>query len=111
MKSSPLAAPSGDDFISLGRTNDLVISGCQVWLSFRGVSDAALAEMAAKLPASTSSSYGPPFIEALKKAGGFYELDPGLFAPAEATLVNLDSGASFHAGSLDTDRLARVLKG
>lgn len=107
----PFAAPTGDDFASLGRTNDLVMFACQVWLSVRGASDASLADMAAKLPAATSPSYGPPFIEALKKAGGFYELDPGLFAPAEATLVNLDSGKTFHAGAVDTDRLARVLKG
>ena len=107
----PIAAPTGDDFASLGRTNDLVMFACQVWLSVRGASDAVLADMAAKLPASTSLSYGPPFIEALKKAGGFYELDPGLFAPAEATLVNLESGQTYHAGMVDIERLATVLKG
>lgn len=106
----PIATPTGDDFASLGRTNDLVILACQVWLSVQGASDATLADMVAKLPASTSPSYGPPFMEALKKAGGFYELDPGLFAPAEATLVNLDSGKTFHAGTVDTDQLTRVLK-
>jgi methenyltetrahydromethanopterin cyclohydrolase len=107
----PIAAPTGDDFASLGLTNDLVLSACQVWLSLRGISDAVLADVAAKLPSATSPSYGSPFIEALTRAGGFYELDPGLFAPAEATLVNLDSGKTFHAGMVDTDRLARILKG
>jgi methenyltetrahydromethanopterin cyclohydrolase len=107
----PVAAPTGDDFISLGLTNDLVMFACQVWLSMRGVSDAVLADAVLRLPAATSPSYGPPFIEALKKAGGFYELDPGLFAPAEGTLVNLDSGKAFHAGALDLTRLAGILKG
>jgi methenyltetrahydromethanopterin cyclohydrolase len=107
----PIAAPTGDDFTSIGRTNDLVMFACQIWLSIRGASDATLADLIAKLPASTSSIYGPPFIEALKQAGGFYEIDPGLFAPAEATLVNLDSGRTFHAGGMDINRLAGVLKG
>lgn len=107
----PVAAPTGDDIASLGLTNDMVMFASQVWLALRGVSDPALAETAAKLPAATSPSYGPPFIEALKKAGGFYELDPGLFAPAEVTLVNLGSGKTFHAGAVDAARLAVVLKG
>jgi methenyltetrahydromethanopterin cyclohydrolase len=107
----PIAGPTGDDLTSLGRTNDMVMFASQVWLSIRGVSDAILTDVLAKLPASTSPGYGPPFIEALKKAGGFYELDPGLFAPAEITLANLDSGRTFHAGAVDTDRLARLLKG
>jgi len=107
----PIAIPSGDDFTSLGRTNDLVMFASQVWLSFRGTSDTSLEEIAKKLPASASSSYGPPFIEALKKAGGFYNLDPGMFAPAEATLVNLESGKIFHCGAVDFDRLDSILKG
>jgi methenyltetrahydromethanopterin cyclohydrolase len=107
----PIAAPTGDDLTALGRTNDLVMFACQVWLAIKGASDITLADLVMKLPAATSPSYGPPFMEALKKAGGFYELDPGLFAPAEATLVNLDSGSTFHAGAVDSDRLAIILKG
>jgi methenyltetrahydromethanopterin cyclohydrolase len=107
----PIAPPTGDDFTSLGRTNDLVMYACQIWLSIKGASDAVLTIIAAKFPASTSPSYGPPFCDALKKAGGFYELDPGLFAPAEATLVNQDSGRSFHAGEVDVGRLIGVMNG
>ncbi len=109
--SCPIATPTGDDFTALGRTNDLVMLACQVWLAIKGAPDITLSDLVMQLPAATSPSYGPPFLEALKKAGGFYELDPGLFAPAEATLVNLDSGRTFHAGAVDTDRLARILKG
>jgi methenyltetrahydromethanopterin cyclohydrolase len=107
----PMAVPTGDDFASLGLTNDLVVFACQVWLSVRGVSDAALADLVLNLPSSTSSSYGLPFIDAIKAAGGFYALDLGLFAPAEATLVNQDNGKIYHAGTVDFDRLAGVLKG
>lgn len=105
----PLSPPTGDDFTSLGRTNDMVMLACQVWMCAAGVSDDRLVEIAACLPASTSPNYGPPFLEALQKAGGFYELDPGLFAPAEITLVNLDSGSTYHAGSVDSARLERMI--
>ncbi len=107
----PIAAPSGDDFTSMGRTNDLVMFACQVWLSIKGVSDADLKDLVLKMPASASRSYGSPFNELLKQAGGFYQIDPGLFAPAEVTLISLDSGKIFHAGGMDVERLEKVLKG
>jgi methenyltetrahydromethanopterin cyclohydrolase len=105
----PLATPTGDDILSLGMTNDLMMVAGQVWLAIRGASDDSLAELANVLPASTSPGYGPPFLEAVRKAGGFYQLDAGLFAPAEVTLVNLDDGRSFHSGTVDDERLAAIL--
>jgi methenyltetrahydromethanopterin cyclohydrolase len=105
----PAAAPTGSDLMSLGKTNDMVLFGSQVWLSLRGVSDADLANLAPRVPAATSPSYGEPFLQTLKNAGGFYAIDPGLFAPAEVTLVNLDSGAICHAGSIDRVRLEKAL--
>ena len=35
----PIAPPTGDDLQSLGKTNDVVLFGCQVWLSVRDISD------------------------------------------------------------------------
>ena len=64
-----------------------------------------------ELPSSRSPAYGKPFLQVLQEAGGFYQVDPGLFAPAEVTLVSLASGASFHAGALDEIRLAQVFQG
>jgi len=105
----PAAAPTGDDTRSLGRTNDMMLFGSQVWLALRAASDAELADLAKRLPAATSPSYGEPFLQTLKKAGGFYAIDPGLFAPAEATLTSLESGAVVHAGGIDRERLAQAL--
>jgi methenyltetrahydromethanopterin cyclohydrolase len=107
----PMAAPAGDDYLSLGRTNDLMMFASQVWMSFRGVSDDELAALTARLPASASLNYGLPFLELLRQAGGFYELDPGLFAPAEVTTVNLETGSVYHAGKIDTLPLEKALKG
>jgi methenyltetrahydromethanopterin cyclohydrolase len=105
----PAAAPTGSDLNSLGKTNDMVMFGYQVWLSVRGVTDADLAGWVQRLPASTSPSYGEPFLQTLKNAGGFYAIDPGLFAPAEVTLVNLDSGTVFYAGGIDRVRLEKSM--
>lgn len=107
----PVSPPGGDDLAALGRTNDLVLSACQTWLALRGVPDEELATWVEKMPAAKSPSYGPPFLDALKAAGGFYQLDTGLFAPAEITLTSLDSGRIVHAGGLDEARLKRILAG
>jgi methenyltetrahydromethanopterin cyclohydrolase len=107
----PMAQPTGDDMLSLGKTNDVVMFGCQVWLAALGIPDNSLAEIVKKVPSSTSPSYGEPFLKTLKNAGGFYNIDPGLFAPAEVTITNLDTGAVFHAGKQDHERLLKTLKG
>ncbi len=107
----PLAAPTGSDMAALGRTNDMMIYASQVWLAVRGVSDDALEDWANRLPARTSPQYGEPFLSILKRAGDFYRIDPGLFAPAEVTLVNLGSGRSFHAGGVDLARLEELVRG
>ena len=107
----PLAVPAGDDLTALGRTNDAIIYGSRFWLFTRGISDEALERWAARLPSETSPIYGEPFLRILQTAGEFYNIDPGLFAPAEATLANLESGRSFHAGGVDLMRLEAALKG
>jgi methenyltetrahydromethanopterin cyclohydrolase len=105
----PIAIPTGDDRISMGRTNDLVIFASQVWLGVTGSPDAQLAELAAQVPSSASPDYGQPFSVTLEKAGDFYAIDPGLFAPAEITLSNLDSGRSFHHGKINQQQIDQVL--
>jgi methenyltetrahydromethanopterin cyclohydrolase len=107
----PIAPPTGDDKCSLGKTNDVVLFGCQVWLSVQDVPDSELEALVQKIPSSTSPSYGEPFLDLLKKSGGFYGIDPGLFAPAEITITNLSSGNVFHAGKVDEPRLRKSLFG
>ncbi len=107
----PIAPPSGDDLISLGKTNDAMMFGSRVWLAVDGIEDEELNEWVKKIPASSSPGYGEPFLETLKKAGDFYKIDPGLFAPAEITLSNLSSGKVMHAGEQDIPRLIKSVLG
>jgi len=64
----------------------------------------------AHIPSSTSPNYGESFLQTLKNAGGFYNIDPGLFAPAEMTVTNLSTGKVFHSGAVDAARLIKALK-
>jgi methenyltetrahydromethanopterin cyclohydrolase len=105
----PLAPPSGDDHISLGKTNDVMIAGSQVWLAVQDCKGEELAQWIQGIPACTSPNYGEPFLKALEKAGGFYNLDPGLFAPAEITLTSLVDGQALHAGKIDLVALMTAL--
>jgi methenyltetrahydromethanopterin cyclohydrolase len=107
----PLAPETSDDFEALGLTNDVMIVGSQVWLEILGVSDDELTKLVKLIPSQTSPSYGEPFLKAIKAAGGFYNLDPGLFAPAEITLTNQESGKVFHSGAVNTGRIAEILGG
>lgn len=107
----PIAPPVSDDLAALGSTNDMMMLASQVWLQVKGIPDADLQQIARQVPASTSPSYGKPFLETLKQAGDFYQIDPGLFAPAEITLVNADTGHIFHEGAVDHLKLKGILKG
>lgn len=111
MGSCPIAPPAGDDLTALGWTNDMVFRGASVCLFLRETSEDEIRCLAEAMPSSCSSMYGKPFLQVLRDGGGFYQVDPGLFAPAEVTLVSLESGAVFHAGCMDEAGLAAVLKG
>jgi methenyltetrahydromethanopterin cyclohydrolase len=106
----PLAGPAGDDRTAMGKTNDVMMFGSQVWLSVRWEAHAGpLAEWILKVPASASASYGVPFLEAVELAGGFYKLDPGLFAPAEIVMTDIANGEVYRAGCVDEAALKSVL--
>lgn len=107
--SCPLAPPTGDNWSALGRTNDVMAFGANVWLAIKEGDDQELSELASQLPASTSSDYGRPFLEILEEVGDFYAIDQGLFAPAELTLTNLSSGRSHQAGKIDRENLLTSL--
>jgi methenyltetrahydromethanopterin cyclohydrolase len=105
----PISAPTGDDFTALGRTNDMVFFAAQVWMAITKTEDTQLAEMAAKMPSGSSPAYGKPFLKILQQAGDFYAIDPGLFAPTEVTLTNIETGRVFHGGGMDSAHLKQVM--
>ena len=101
MGTAPLTPPAKNDLRAIGRTNDCVLYGGQSRYVVRA-EDAELAQLADKLPSSSSSDYGTPFYEIFKRYDNdFYRIDPLLFSPAEVWLTSATSGRTFHAGQLN----------
>jgi methenyltetrahydromethanopterin cyclohydrolase len=103
---APLPPVAKNDLRAIGRTNDCILYGGQARYTVRA-SDAELAELAPKVPASASRDYGTPFYEIFQRyEGDFYKIDPLLFSPAEVWLTSVESGRTFHAGHLNSEILA-----
>lgn len=101
--SAPLAPPSPDFLIAMGRTNDAIIYGGRIHLFVSGP-DGEAKDLADALPSSTSRDHGAPFSDVFKRFNGdFYAIDPHLFSPAEVIVTALDSGRSYRAGKLAPD--------
>jgi methenyltetrahydromethanopterin cyclohydrolase len=102
---APLPPPARNDLAAIGRTNDAILYGGRVKLYVRG-DDASIEAAGARLPSVESADYGRPFGEILAAyEHDFYKVDPLLFSPAAATLVNLDTGHWFEYGRVNEDVL------
>lgn len=100
MGTSPIAPPAKDDLTAIGWTNDAILYGGQAWL-WVDEDDRVLERLVPSAVSSASASWGTPFTELIRNGKGFYDLDPGLFAPAVVHAVSLRSGKTFQAGRLD----------
>jgi methenyltetrahydromethanopterin cyclohydrolase len=97
----PLATIAKDDLRAIGRTNDGVLYGSQVFYTVN-TTDEELEKLVPQLPSSASRDYGTPFYDLFQRYGGdFYKIDPLLFSPAQVTFNNLASGHCFSAGQLN----------
>lgn len=94
--------PIAKDFVEgIGRTNDAILYGGHVTLWVDSTDD-ELRAIGPTIPSLGSRDYGKPFAKTFKDYHyDFYQVDPGLFAPAMVTLVNLRSGNSFRFGALN----------
>jgi methenyltetrahydromethanopterin cyclohydrolase len=107
----PLPPVARNDGEAIGRTNDAVLYGGQVELTVDAPDD-DLEAIVERVPSSASEDHGEPFGRVLEKAGwDFYKIDPLLFSPAEVRLVSVESGRSFHAGSVELEVLERSFRG
>jgi len=98
---APVCPPAPDFIKAMGRTNDAILFAGQVHLFVRG-SDAAAKQLADDLPSSTSKDYGKPFADIFTEYEyDFFKIDPMLFSPASVIVTAVESGQSFHTGSLD----------
>lgn len=104
---APLAPVARNDLEGIGRTNDAILYGGRVTLFVTGDDD-TLADIAPRVPAMASESYGEPFLQIFEAAGrDFYKIDPLLFSPAEVVFHNLETGRVHVAGRIAPDVLRR----
>jgi methenyltetrahydromethanopterin cyclohydrolase len=107
----PLAPIAGDDIKAIGRTNDAILYGSEVFFIV-DAEDEELANLIERIPSSSSSDYGTPFYELFMRYGGnFYQIDRMLFSPAQVTLNNWTSGRVFTAGSINLPMVEASLLG
>ena len=108
---APVPPVAKNDLRAIGRTNDCVLYGGQVRYTVLG-DDGEVAQLAERLPSSTSPDYGTPFYDIFKRYDNdFYKIDPMLFSPAEVWLTSATSGRTFHAGRINVDVLRASLFG
>ena len=108
----PLAPVAADDLHAIGRTNDAILYGGQVFYEVQA-EDNDLESLIEKVPSSSSRDYGTPFYELfMRYQGDFFRIDPLLFSPAHVEINNLNSGHTFCAGHLNPSLLqASLLEG
>ncbi|MFW9826605.1 MAG: methenyltetrahydromethanopterin cyclohydrolase [Candidatus Thorarchaeota archaeon] len=98
---APIAPIAKDDLNAMGRTNDSIIAAGLTYYTIEVEKDKEqdLFELLKRAPANTSSSYGKPFMHIFKEANyNFYDIDPGLFAPAIYTITNIKTGKTITVG-------------
>ncbi|HEY9245591.1 MAG TPA: methenyltetrahydromethanopterin cyclohydrolase [Candidatus Methanoperedens sp.] len=95
---APIAPVVKDDLKAMGSTNDSVIYYGSVFLTVKGFDETLFKTV----PSTTSRDYGKPFYRTFKDAGyDFFKIDPNVFAPAEITVNDLETGRTYHAGHLN----------
>ena len=105
--SAPIPPNSNDFLEAMGRTNDAIIfSGViQLWVNCE---DEEAEKLCKDLPSSTSQDYGMPFADIFKKYEyDFFKIDPNLFSPAQAFIINLKTGKTFQSGSIDEELMKK----
>ncbi|MGQ9721063.1 MAG: methenyltetrahydromethanopterin cyclohydrolase [Candidatus Jordarchaeum sp.] len=107
--SAPIAPIHPDSTKAMGRTNDQIITAGHVNLFVDYDNDDELGEIVKKTPSGGSKSYGKPFYQTFKEANfDFYNIDPGIFAPASVLVNNLKTGKSHVAGKIDIPLLKKT---
>lgn len=97
---APVAPVILDEMRAIGSTNDGIIYYGSVVLTTRGFEE----EIFKQVTAMTSKNYGKPFYKTFEEAGfDFCNIDMDIFAPAEITINDLDTGRTYHTGHLSEE--------
>ncbi|MDR1721996.1 MAG: methenyltetrahydromethanopterin cyclohydrolase [Methanobrevibacter sp.] len=93
---------------AMGKTNDAVLFGGRTFYYIESDESDDLKTLAEKLPSSASESYGKPFLEVFEEANyDFFNIDSGMFAPAEVVINDIRTGELFKAGYVNIDLLKK----
>ncbi|MGZ7048509.1 MAG: methenyltetrahydromethanopterin cyclohydrolase, partial [Methanobacterium sp.] len=105
---APIAPVDPDGLKAMGKTNDAVLFGGRTYYYIESEEGDDLAEIASKLPSSSSEGYGRPFYDVFKEAEyNFYKIDKGMFAPAEVVINDLRTGEMFREGYVNSELLMK----
>ncbi|MGZ7116308.1 MAG: methenyltetrahydromethanopterin cyclohydrolase, partial [Methanobacterium sp.] len=105
---APIAPVDPDGLKAMGKTNDAVLFGGRTYYYIESEEGDDLAEIASKLPSSSSEGYGRPFYDVFKEAEyDFYKIDKGMFAPAEVVINDLRTGEMFREGYVNSELLIK----
>ncbi|KKM08944.1 hypothetical protein SY88_21010 [Clostridiales bacterium PH28_bin88] len=107
----PVAPVAGDDGLAIGRTNDCVLYGGQVYYTV-AAEDGEIEKVIRRMPSAAAADYGTPFYQILKRYNwDFYRIDPLLFSPARVVINNVNTGRVFQAGGINREVLRQSLLG
>lgn len=107
---APLPTPTGNYQNAMGRTNDVTLLSGRVWMNVNG-DEGDARTLAEQLTSTGSSMHGRPFRDIFEDSGqDFYQIDPGLFSPAEVWVTAMESGKTFHAGYRSPEILVATLE-
>jgi methenyltetrahydromethanopterin cyclohydrolase len=105
---APIAPVDADGLKAMGKTNDAVLFGGRTYYYIESEEGDDIKSLAEKLPSSASDGYGKPFYDVFKEANyDFYQIDKGMFAPAEVVINDLRTGEVFRTGYVNTDLLKK----
>ena len=99
--SAPVAPVSHDEGVAMGRTNDALAYGGQVYVQVREDFDRF-----DEVPSTAAAEYDTPFEQVFEDADwDFYEVPESVFAPAQVTVDVID-GPTYALGETNHDLLA-----
>jgi methenyltetrahydromethanopterin cyclohydrolase len=104
----PIAPVSKNEMKAMGVTNDCIMFTGNVTLTMDipENEEKKFYQLLKKTPSNASPSYGKPFLQTLRDAGGdFYKIDAGLFAPARITVINRITDTIVTEGDLNPEKL------
>ncbi len=108
---APIAPLHPDQLVMLGRTNDMILYGGEVFYIVEYSSDEELLEYIEKTPSTSSKDYGRSLAEKVRETGieFLYKVDPGIFAPAVVEVNNIETGSVFRKGCVNIELIKKSI--